>query len=179
MLMFQLQQFFWLDLWPMLVGFATIFCYQINTRIAVSGARSKTLVFVMSSTASMVTLFGWVTIVRSTQMIPLYGCGVGLASVLVAQIYAVTLPRHRRLNIPVPKVVWRGDHAGVRRFQESLRQSSSGLPKIEGKKLLCFSQRRKGRKVHLQHLVHRLPIPAQNDFLAFNQNRTSNQVGIF
>ena len=127
MLMFQLKQFFWLDLWPMLAGFATIFCYQIYTRIAVSGARSKTLVFVMSSMASMVTLFGWATIVRSTQMIPLYGCGVGLASVLVSQIYAVTLPRHRRLNIPVPKVVWRGDHAGIRQFQESLKRASSAV----------------------------------------------------
>jgi len=120
MLIFQLKQFFWLDLWPMLVGFATIFCYQIYARIPVSGAKSKTLVFAMSSTASMVTLFGWATIVRSTQMIPLYGCGVGLASVLVSQIYPVTLPRHRWLRVPFPKVVWSGDQDGVRRFQEAV-----------------------------------------------------------
>jgi hypothetical protein len=122
-LMFQVKQFFWIDVWPILVGFATIFCYQIYTRIAFSGARSKAMVFAMSSIASMVTLFGWATIVRSTQMIPLYGCGVGLASVLVSQIYAVTLPRHRWLRVPLPKVVWRGDQAAIRRFHETMAKA--------------------------------------------------------
>jgi len=76
----------------------------------------------MSSAACMFALFGWVTIVPSLQMIPLYGFGVGLASLLVSQIYAVTLPRHRWLRIPLAKVVWRGDQAAVRRFQESSRE---------------------------------------------------------
>ena len=118
--LFHIKQIFWLNVWPMMVGFVTIFCYQIYSRIAVSGARSKLLVFLLSSIASMFAVFGWATIVRSTQMIPLYGCGVGLASVLMSQIYAVSLPRHRWLRVPFPKVIWRSDQAAIRRLQESM-----------------------------------------------------------
>jgi hypothetical protein len=58
-LMFHTKQIFWLDVWPLLVGFVTIFCYQIYSRIAVAGTRSKTLVFFLSSIASMCAVFGW------------------------------------------------------------------------------------------------------------------------
>ena len=125
-LLFHAKQIFWLDVWPLMVGFVTIFCYQIYSRIAVAGARSKTLVFFLSSIASMCAVFGWATIVRSTQMIPLYGCGVGLASVLVSQIYAVSLPPHRLLRIPFQKVIWRSDQAAIRKFQESMAVAMAG-----------------------------------------------------
>ena len=120
LILFNAKQAFWFDLWPMVVGFMTIFCYQIYMRIGLMGARNKMLVFTLSSLASMLALFGWSTIVRTTRMIPLYACGVGLASVLSSQIYAVTLPRRTRLHIPWPKVIWRGDHAAIHKIQEAM-----------------------------------------------------------
>ncbi|MBV8846250.1 MAG: hypothetical protein JO307_25875 [Bryobacterales bacterium] len=121
--LFDLKRIFFLDIWPLAVGFVTIFCYQIYGRIGSMGSRNKLLVFLVSSTASMTTLFGWATIIRSAQMIPLYGCGVGFASVLTSQIYGVTLPKHRFLRIPLPKVIWRSDHAAILQFQRSMAEA--------------------------------------------------------
>jgi hypothetical protein len=118
--LFHLKQFFWFNVWPVIVGFTTILCYQIYMRIGLAGGRSKVLVFVLSSAASMMALFGWTTIVRSARMIPLYGCGVGLASVVVSQIYAVTLPRRTRLQIPLPKVIWRSDESAILQIHQTM-----------------------------------------------------------
>lgn len=63
--LFHLKQFFWFNVWPVIVGFTTIVCYQIYMRIGLAGVRSKILVFALSSAASMMALFGWTTIVRS------------------------------------------------------------------------------------------------------------------
>jgi hypothetical protein len=120
LILFNAKQVFWFDLWPMVVGFTTILCYQIYMRIGLMGARNKVMVFTLSSIASMVALVGWSTIVRTTRMIPLYACGVGLASVLSSQIYAVTLPRRTRLRIVWPKVIWRSDQAAIRKIQEAM-----------------------------------------------------------
>jgi hypothetical protein len=117
---FHARQLFWMDLWPVMVGFLTIFCYQIYTRIGGMGGRSKPLVFLLSSAASALSLFGWATMVRSMRMIPLYACGVGLANLLASQIYAVTLPRHPRWRVRIPRVVWRSDAEAVKRFRERL-----------------------------------------------------------
>ncbi|HEY7338198.1 MAG TPA: hypothetical protein VH639_25140 [Bryobacteraceae bacterium] len=119
-ILFHLKQIFWFDVWPAIVGFTTIFCYQIYMRIGLSGARNKWLIFTLASLASMLALFGWTTMVRTTQMIPLYGCGVGLASLLASQIYAVTLPRHTRFRIPFPKAIWRSDERAIRRLHKAM-----------------------------------------------------------
>jgi hypothetical protein len=123
MLWFHARQLFWMDVWPVLVGFLTIFCYQIYMRIGVMSARSKLTIFALSFGASALSLFGWATMVRSVGMIPLYACGVGLANLLSSQIYAVTLPRHPRWGVPWVHVVWRGDAEAVKRIRERLTQA--------------------------------------------------------
>jgi hypothetical protein len=128
LILFHAKQIFWLYMWPVAVGFLTIFCYQIYMRIGLTGARNKVLVFSLSSSASMIALFGWMTIVRTMRMIPLYALGVGLASVVASQIYAVTLPRHTRLCIPFPKVIWRGDEEAIRRIQEAMAARLASRP---------------------------------------------------
>jgi hypothetical protein len=120
LLLFHLRQLFWLDLWPVVLGFVTIFCFQIYSRVGLMGARNKLLVFVLSAAASALSLFGWAAIVRSTRTIPLCACGVGLANLLASQIHALTMPRHPRLRIRLPKVVWRGDQDTVRKYKEQL-----------------------------------------------------------
>src|SRR5262249_32945002 len=122
---FHVRQIFWVDLWPVMVGFLTIFCYQIYTRISVMGGRSKLVVFLLSAAASAMSLFGWATMVRSMRMIPLYACGVGLANLLASQIYAVTLPHHPKLRIRWPEVVWRSDAESVKKIRERLAASAS------------------------------------------------------
>ena len=69
----------------------------------------------------MISLFGWVTMVRFIGMIPLYGCGVGLASAMMSRIYAVTMPVHPKLKMPIIRVIWRGDTEGIQKLQQALR----------------------------------------------------------
>src|SRR5438045_6987577 len=83
-LVFHLKQGFWLYGWPMIIGFVTIFGYQILGRIVMMGTAKWPVVFALASAVSMISLFGWVTMVRSIVMIPPYGCGVGLASALMS-----------------------------------------------------------------------------------------------
>ncbi len=123
LLWFHARQLFWMDVWPVTVGFFTIFCYQIYSRIGVMTGRSKILVFALSFGASALSLFGWATMVRSMRMIPLYACGVGLANLLASQIYAVTLPKHSRWRIRYPRVIWRSDVESIKRIQERLSQA--------------------------------------------------------
>ncbi|HEY2844648.1 MAG TPA: hypothetical protein VGJ09_13400 [Bryobacteraceae bacterium] len=120
-LLFHLKQGFWLYGWPLLIGFLTIVGYQAMGRIVMLGSAKWPTVFALGSAVSMVSLFGWVTMVRSMGMIPFYGCGVGLASAIMSRVYAVTLPRHPRLKIPTVRVVWRGDAAGIVQLQQALR----------------------------------------------------------
>src|SRR4051812_39545927 len=94
MFVFQLKQWFWLYVWPMLAGFMTILGYQVFSRVVAMGTAKWPVTFLLSSCASMMSLFGWVMMVRGVWMIPFYGCGVGLASVLMSNIFAITSPRH-------------------------------------------------------------------------------------
>ena len=119
--LFHLKQFGWMYLWPVLVGFVAISVYQIYARVAAGGRAHPTVIFALSAIAAMLSLFGWVTMMRTLQMIPLYGCGVGLANLMMSRVYAATMVKHRWLRIRLPRVIWRGDREGVARFQEQFR----------------------------------------------------------
>jgi len=120
-LVFHLKQGFWLYAWPMIIGFVTILGYQALGRVVMMGAAKWPVVFAMASVVSMISLFGWVTMVRFIGMIPLYGCGVGLASAIMSRIYAVTMPLHPKLKLRVIRVIWRGDTEGIQKLQQALR----------------------------------------------------------
>jgi hypothetical protein len=120
-LAFHLKQAFWLYAWPMLAGFMTILGYQVFSRVVMMGTAKWPVTFLLSSSASMLSLFGWVMMVRGVRMIPLYGCGVGLASVLMSRVYAVMAPKHPRLKIRTLRIVWRGDLAGMEQVQKAAR----------------------------------------------------------
>jgi hypothetical protein len=120
-LVFHLKQGFWLYGWPMIIGFVTILGYQALGRVVMMGAAKWPVVFALASVVSMISLFGWVTMVRFIGMIPLYGCGVGLASAMMSRIYAVTMPIHPKLKMPIIRVIWRGDAEGIQKLQQALR----------------------------------------------------------
>ena len=120
-LVFHLKQGFWLYAWPMMIGFLTILGYQALGRVVMMGAAKWPVVFALASVVSMISLFGWVTMVRFIGMIPLYGCGVGLASAMMSRIYAVTMPIHPKLKMPIIRVIWRGDAEGIQKLQQALR----------------------------------------------------------
>jgi len=120
-LVFHLKQGFWLYAWPMIIGFVTFLGYQALGRVVMMGAAKWPVVFAMASVVSMISLFGWVTMVRFIGMIPLYGCGVGLASAIMSRIYAVTMPLHPKLKMRVIRVIWRGDTEGIQKLQQALR----------------------------------------------------------
>lgn len=120
-LLFHLQQGFWLYAWPMMIGFLTILGYQALGRVAMMGTAKWPVVFLLGSVVSMISLLGWIMMVRGMHMIPFYGCGVGLASAMMSRIYAVTMPVHPRFRIPVLRVIWRGDAAGIEQLQQALR----------------------------------------------------------
>lgn len=118
---FHLKQGFFLYAWPMMIGFLTILGYQALARVGMMGTAKWTVVFALGSVVSMVSLLGWVMMVRGLHMIPFYGCGVGLASAMMSRVYAVTLPVHPRLKIPVIRVIWRGDSKGIEQLHQALR----------------------------------------------------------
>ena len=125
-LVFHLKQAFWLYAWPMLIGFVTILGYQILGRITMMGTAKWPVVFVLGSAVSMISLFGWVVMVRGMRMIPFYGCGFGLASAMMSRVYAITtpviaMPSYPRLKFRMIRVTWRGDAMGIEQLQLALR----------------------------------------------------------
>jgi hypothetical protein len=126
--LFHLKQAFWLYAWPMTIGFLTILGYQGVGRIAMMGTARWPTVFALASVVSMLSLFGWATMARSVEMIPFYGCGVGLASAMMSRIYAITAPIHPRLNMRILRITWRGDGEGILRLQQALRARSASGP---------------------------------------------------
>ena len=76
----------------------------------------------------MISLFGWIMMVRGMQMIPFYGCGFGLASAMMSRIYAITTPVHPRLKMRIMRVIWRGDTEGIEKLQQALRARRGGSP---------------------------------------------------
>ena len=126
-LLFHLKQGFWLYLWPMLIGFLTILGYQALGRVSMMGNTKWPTVFLLGSVVSMVSLFGWVTMVRGIHMIPFYGMGVGLASAIMSRVYAITLPMHPRLKMRVLSITWRGDKAGIERLKQTLKDRAASM----------------------------------------------------
>ena len=120
-LVFHLKQGFWLYAWPMLIGFVTILGYQALGRIVMMGTTKWPVVFGLASMVSMLSLFGWITMVRGVEMIPLYGCGVGLASAMMSRVYAIITPVHPKLKMRIIRVIWRGDTTGIEQLHEALR----------------------------------------------------------
>jgi hypothetical protein len=120
-LVFHLKQGFFLYVWPMIVGFITIIGYQIVGRLAQAGTVKWPYVFGIGSVVSMISMMGWVMMVRGLHMVPFYGCGVGLASAMMSRVYAVTLPVHPRLKVQIPRVIWRGDSAAIEQLRKTLR----------------------------------------------------------
>jgi hypothetical protein len=120
-LLFHLKQGFWLYAWPMMIGFLTILGYQSLGRVTMMGTAKWLTVFGLASVVSMMSLFGWMLMVRRVEMIPFYGCGVGLASAMMSRVYAVTMPVHPRLKIRIIRVTWRGDAKGIEQLQQGLR----------------------------------------------------------
>lgn len=120
-LAFHLKQGFWLYGWPMIIGFVTILGYQALGRVVMMGAAKWPVVFGLASVVSMLSLFGWVTMVRFIGMIPLYGCGVGLASAMMSRVYAITMPVHPQLKMRIIRVIWRGDKEGIEKLKQALR----------------------------------------------------------
>lgn len=120
-LVFHLKQGFWLYAWPMMIGFLTILGYQALGRVVMIGATRWPVVFVLACAVSMISLFGWVTMVRGIHMIPFYGCGVGLASAMMSRVYAITLPVHPLLKMRIIRVTWRGDLESIEQLKQALR----------------------------------------------------------
>ena len=119
-IIFHLKQGFWLYAWP-IIGFVTVLGYQTLARIAMMGNTKWPVIFVLANVVSMVSLFGWTLMVRRAPMIPFYGCGFGLASAMMSRVYAIFMPVHPRLKMPVPRVIWRGDAEGIAKLKEALR----------------------------------------------------------
>jgi len=126
-ILFHLKQGFWLYAWPMLIGFVTILGYQALGRVVMMGTLKWPIVFGLGSVVSMVSLLGWVMMVRGMNMIPFYGCGVGLASAMMSRVYAITLPIHPHLKIRILRITWRGDAAGIELLQQALKARKETL----------------------------------------------------
>jgi hypothetical protein len=134
-LIFHLKQGFWLYAWPTMIGFVTILGYQALGRISMMGNTKWPVVFGLGSVVSMISLFGWVMMVRGIQMIPFYACGFGLASAMMSRVYAITTPVHPRLKVKTIRVIWRGDQEGIETLQKALRARAAAGVEAAGAKV--------------------------------------------
>ena len=118
-----MKQALWLYAWPAAVGFFTIVGYQICGRIAARTDAGRLTVFALAAATAMLSVFGWSTMLRTTRMIPLYGCGVGAAYVMMSRVYGVAMKRHSRLGVRLPRIVWRGDMKTVEALRRQMLEN--------------------------------------------------------
>jgi hypothetical protein len=124
MFLFQAKQTFWLYFFPLLMGFTSVACIQVYSRIGMMRNIKMRTAFLCASTAAMINLWGWAHMARTPTMIPFYGCGVGLAAAVMSQIFAIIKKQRTPWKWQVPHVVWKGNVAEIEALKERMRAAA-------------------------------------------------------
>jgi phosphoglycerol transferase MdoB-like AlkP superfamily enzyme len=120
----QVKRCFWAYLFPVILGFVNVIAMRIYMQAGVAKNIRPWTAFWCAALASTITLFGWRMAARTISMIPLYGCGVGLAAVVTSRIFAITTRMWHGLRLP--GVVWKGDGAAIAALRERMSKLSGG-----------------------------------------------------
>jgi hypothetical protein len=127
MVWFHLREIFWLYLFPVAAGFIVVSFYVLHMRImqtTMARGSKPHGVFLTGSISTMANLFGWRIMMRTWQLVPLYALGVGLAYAVMSRVYAVKIRKIGWLRLP--RVIWRGDAAGVAQVRQEFPPQSPG-----------------------------------------------------
>jgi hypothetical protein len=123
-LWFHAKEYFWLYLYPLIMGFVSVLCMQVYMRVGQLGGVKARTAFLIAAGSAMVNLWGWAHMARTPAMIPFYGCGVGLMAALMTRVHALVMVR--RWGLRMPKVIWNGttEAEGFRRKLRETRPAS-------------------------------------------------------
>jgi hypothetical protein len=123
-LVFHAQQAFWGYVFPILMGFISVVCIQIYSRIGTLRNIKMHTAFLCAAISAMVNLWGWAHMARTPAMIPFYGCGVGVAAAVMSRIFAIIKDQRTRWKVPVPRVIWKGNAAEIQALMERMKMAA-------------------------------------------------------
>src|SRR5580704_13147304 len=105
--LFHAQQIFWHYMFPVVMGFLSVVCIQIYSRVGGMRNIKTHTAFLCAAFSAMVNLWGWSHMVRTPAMIPFYGCGVGAAAAVMSRIAAIVKDQRTRWKLTLPRVIWK------------------------------------------------------------------------
>ena len=123
-LLFNLKQAFWGYFFPILMGFFSVVCIQVYSRIGTMRSIQAHTAFLCAAASAMVNLWGWAHMARTPAMIPFYGCGVGAAAAMMSRIFAIIKDQRTRWRVPVPRVIWKGNAAEIQALMERMKMAA-------------------------------------------------------
>jgi hypothetical protein len=121
MFLFWEKHMFWGYIFPVLMGFFSVFCIQIYSRIGGMRNIKMHTAFLCAAFSAMGNLWGWAHMVRTPAMIPFYGCGVGMAAAVMSRIYAIVKDQRTRWRVPLPRVIWKGNVVEIQALMERMK----------------------------------------------------------
>lgn len=124
---FYAKQAFWTYMFPAWMGFFSVLCIQVYTRIGIAGNVKMHSAFIWAAISAMANLWGWAHLVRTPSMIPFYGCGVGVAAAMMSRIFAIIKDPRTRWKVPVPRVIWKGNTAEIQALMERMRAAQQSM----------------------------------------------------
>lgn len=107
-------------LWPALLAFVAITLFQLQFRLAASGA-TKRAVFSLSVLASGAMLVVLRTIAMAQNSAPAYVVGMAAGYTVMSRLYAVRL-RQLWPGVRIPWPTWRGNAAAVAEMDRMVRE---------------------------------------------------------
>jgi hypothetical protein len=115
---------FWSYVFPVFMGFFSVFCIQVYSRVGNLRDIKVHTAFLCAGVSAMVNLWGWAHMARTPAMIPFYGCGVGLAAAVMSRIFAIIKERRTPLKLPLPKIIWKGNTNEIEAFRKRVKMAA-------------------------------------------------------
>jgi hypothetical protein len=123
-LLFYGKYVFWSYFFPAFMGFFSVLCIQIYSRIGGMRNIKMHTAFLCAAFSAMVNLWGWAHMVRTPAMIPFYGCGVGSAAAVMSRIFAIIKDQRTRWKVPLPRVIWKGNAAEIQALMDRMKMAA-------------------------------------------------------
>ncbi len=124
MLWFYGKHVFWNYVFPAFMGFFSVLCIQIYSRVGSMRNIKMHTAFLCAAFSAMINLWGWAHMVRTPAMIPFYGCGVGSAAAVMSRIAAIIKDQRTRWKVPVPRVIWKGNAAEIQALMDRMKMAA-------------------------------------------------------
>ncbi|MEP7353037.1 MAG: hypothetical protein ABI824_07375 [Acidobacteriota bacterium] len=110
-------------LWPAVPSFIAIVLFQLQFRLAASGAGART-VFSICVIGCFVMLSSVRIVAFAPSATPGYVLGMALGYTTMGRVYAIqmrTIEIWAGKGVSIPSIVWRGNVAGIRELERNMR----------------------------------------------------------